>query len=177
MTKEEEFIEALKSNINVDRKSFPVVFQATVVDVGNNTCKIKTIDNDLELEDVQFSATEGNDNGFILIPKQGTNVLVGLIGDDENSLYLVSIDEIDAVKTTIGDQTFLITENGFELEMSSGKLTLKNNISDLKVILSDIVSMVSQITVSTGVGPSGTPLPPTVAQAQTLNTNINALFN
>ncbi len=177
MTPEERFLEALKSNVGKSKGTFSNVFQATVVAVGTSTCKVKTTDNDLELDDVLFTATEENENGFILIPKKKTNVLVGLIGDDENSLYLVAIDEIDQVKIKIGDQTFIIDSNGLNLEMTSGKLTLKNGASDLKDLLLDIVSMVKQITVSTGVGPSGTPLPPTLTQAQVLVTSINGLFN
>ena len=177
MTSEERFLEALKGNVTQPKNTFANVFQATVIEVGSATCKIKVTDNDLELEDVLFTATEENEQGFLLIPENNTNVLVGLIGDDENSLYLVAIDEINQVKIKIGDQTFVIDSNGLNLDMTSGKLTLKNGASDLKDLLLDIVSMVKQITVSTGVGPSGTPLPPTIAQASVLETSINGLFN
>lgn len=112
MTPEERFLEALKSNVGKSKGTFSNVFQATVVTVGTSTCKVKTTDNDLELEDVLFTATEENENGFILVPKKNTNVLVGLIGDDENSLYLVAIDELDQVKIKTGDTELIIDSNG-----------------------------------------------------------------
>ncbi len=176
MTKEEQFIQAIRGNVLV-KKTFPNAFQAKIKSIDGFKCTVTVTNNDMDLEDVLLTSTEDNDKGFVLIPKIGTNAIVGLIGDDENSLYLITVDEIDAVKIIIDNQELIVDNTGLNLSMTTGKLTLKNNISSVKGLLQDIVSMVKQITVSTGVGPSGTPLPPTIAQANIIEQNINALFN
>ncbi len=176
MTKEEQFIEALKGNIKNEGDSFPSIVQAVVIEANDTFCKVKLTDNDLELEEVMCSATEENANGFILIPKENTNVLIGTIGGDENSLYVVAMDEVQKVKLVIDGETLIIDKDGFNLELSSGKITIKNSISDLKQLLTDVVDMVIQLTVSTAVGASGTPLPPTITQANGIKNSINKLF-
>ncbi len=177
MTKEEQFIAALRGNIKSEGDGFPSVVQAVVVEAGDTFCKVKLTDNDLELEEVMFSATEENTNGFILIPRQETNVLIGTIGGDENSLYVVAMDEVQKVKLVIEGETLIIDKDGFNMELSNGKVTVKNSTSDLKQLLTDVVDMVMQLTVSTAVGESGTPLPPTITQANDFKNSINGLFN
>ncbi|MCP4123686.1 MAG: hypothetical protein GY751_18205 [Bacteroidetes bacterium] len=176
MTKEEQFIEALKSNVK-EGNEFPSIIQAVVVEAGDTFCKVKLTDNDLELEEVMYSATEENENGFILIPKENTNVLIGTIGGDENSLYILAMDEVQKVKLVIEGETLIIDKDGFNMELSNGKVTVKNSTSDLKQLLTDMVDMVMQLRVSTAVGASGTPLPPTITQANGIKNSINGLFN
>ncbi len=177
MTKEEQFIEALKSNVKEKSDAFPSEVQGIVVEAGDTFCKVKLTDNDLELEEVMYSATEENANGFILILKQDTNVLIGTIGGDENSLYIVAMDEVQKVKLVIEGEILTIDKDGFNMELSSGKVTVKNSTWDLKQPLTDMVDMVMQLTVSTAVGASGTPLPPTITQANGIKNSINGLFN
>ncbi len=177
MTKEEQFIAALKGNITNEGDGFPSVVQAVVVEAGDTFCKVKLTDSDLELEEVMYSATKENENGFILIPKENTNVLISTIGGDENSLYIVAMDEVQKVKLVIEEETLTIDKDGFNMELSSGKVTVKNSTSDLKQLLTDMVDMVMQLTVSTAVGASGTPLPPTITTANDIKNSINGLFN
>lgn len=49
------------------------------------------------------------------------------------------------------------------LEVTGGKASLKNDTADLKTLLNDILTTIKNLTVSTSMGPSGTPLPPTIA--------------
>ncbi len=176
MTKEEQFMEALRGNIKGRDDAFPSIIQAVVTEAGETFCKVKLTDNDLEIEEVLYTATEDNTNGFILIPKEGTNVLIGTIGGDENSLYLVAMDEVQKVHLVIEEEILTIDKEGFNIELSSGKITVKNSASDLKQLLTDIADMVKQITVSTAVGASGTPLPPTITKADGIKDSINELF-
>lgn len=112
MTREEQFIAALKGNISTKDDGFPPVVQAVVVEAGPSFCKVKLTDNDLELQDVMYSATADNKNGFILIPKENTNVLIGTIGGDENSLYIVAMDEVERVKLVMDTTTLVMDKEG-----------------------------------------------------------------
>ena len=174
MTKDEILIEAFRGNLKQD--NLPSIIQGVVAEVGENSCKVKLISNDLKLEDVLYTATQGNTNGFFSIPKEGTNVLIAPIGGDENSLYLLAMDEITQVRLVLEDETITIDKEGFKTELSKGKLIFKNENSDLKTLITDLVDMVTQLTLSTAVGPSGTPLPPTISKADEIKQSINGLF-
>ncbi len=176
MTTEERFVATIQDNLQKEKASFPSVVQGVVMEAGETFCKVKLTHNDLEVEEVLYSATEENAKGFILIPKEGTNVLVGTMGDDENSLYLVRMDEVAKVQVVIEEERITIDSTGINVEFSDGKVTVKNKNADLKTLMNDLVDMVTGLTVSTGVGPSGTPLPPTVMKAETIKDTIKALF-
>lgn len=176
MTGLEKFVDALKQNVSGKTKP-PGVVQGIALNVKENSCDVQLISNDLVLTDVLFSATDKEEGGFILIPKEKTSVLVGTIGDDENSLYLVSMDEIESVQIVIDKETFTMDKDGFRAILTTGKFTVKNQASDAKEILLDILSAVQNLTVSTPNGPSGTPLPPTILALQQLEIKINNLFD
>lgn len=176
MTKEELFIEALKSNINPADSDFPTVLPAVVIEVGETFCKVKLTHNDLEIEEVRYSATEDNNTGFVLVPAGKSKVLVSSISGDENNLHLLAIDEIEKVKLKIKEEQLTIDKSGFDLTLDGGKIQLKNSNSNLKELLNTMIDMITQLTVSTGVGPSGTPLPPTIKKANELKNNVKSLF-
>lgn len=140
MTKEEELIELLKGNILPKENGFKTVIQATVEEVGDTTCSVKLIDNDLILEDVLFSATEENELGLVLVPKKGTNALIGLIGDDENSLCLLKMDEIEEVKLTVGETKLNVSDELIKLnDGNNGGLVVSEEVADdLNSIKSDL---------------------------------------
>ncbi len=147
MTKEEQFIEALKSNVK-EGNEFPSIIQAVVEEAGDTFCKVKLTDNDLELEEVMYSATEENENGFILIPKENTNVLIGTIGGDENSLYIVAMDEVQKVKLVIENTTLTIDKDGTIFnEGNNGGLVISEKVTDeINALKQDINSLKQAIT-------------------------------
>lgn len=172
----EKFMDALKQNVEPTKK-LPTIVQGIAMNVKENSCDVKLTANDLVLPDVLFSATDKEEGGFILVPKEKTSVLVGTIGGDENSLYLVSMDEVSKVKIVIEDETFEMDKDGFRTVLKTGKMTFKNDTADLKAILKDILSAIENLTVSTSQGPSGTPLPPTILALGNIDTTITNLFN
>lgn len=176
MEKFEKFLDALKQNLK-GPKTPPSVVQGIALNVKDSSCDVKLTANDLILPDVLFSATDKEEGGFILKPKENTSVLVGMIGNDENSLYLVSMDEIESVKIKIDDELLTMDSTGIKAELKMGKITVKNQTVDAKQILLDLITMVRNLTVSTPNGPSGTPLPPTLLSATDLETKINQLFD
>lgn len=70
-----------------------------------------------------------------------------------------------------------IYQGSAALELSGGKATLKNGESSLKEVLTKILNTVKGLTVTTPVGPSGTPLPPTIAAVTECEQLVEKLFN
>lgn len=169
MIPEERFTEFIKHLAVKGRGDEAHMMQGKAENVSDTGCDVRlTGSDDLVLTAVQYTATDGNASGFRLVPVEGTNVLVDFMGNDINSPYLVAMDEIAKV---------LVLASGAELCIDeAGKVTLANSGASLKEIMEDMVSMVKQLTVSTGVGPSGTPLPPTITAAGQIEGKISALF-
>ena len=166
----------MRANIALAGQGAPVM-PGVVTESGERACKVKLRATDVEMEDVAYLATLENEKGFVLVPKVGCNVLVAPIGGDENSLHLVSVDEVEKVRLVLDTGTLTMDKHGMVTELSEGKFAFKNAGADLKTLLTDLVDMVAQLTVSTAQGPSGTPLPPTVAKANEIKRSINALLN
>ena len=160
MTNEEILLSALRQNILGDEaERLPALITGVVQSVGDTTCQVKLI-NDLVVTDVRYRATEEADKGWAVVPVVGTNCLISTIGGDLNRPYLVAMDQVSC----------------FDLMMEDGKLRLANSEASIRGILEEIIQLIEQLTVSTGTGPSGTPLPPTLQGASDLKNTIQQLF-
>ena len=172
MTREERLLDVLKQK----EKTLPAVVQGVVQEVGEQHCSVK-LTSDLILKAVRYKSTEDAVDGVAIIPKVGSNCLIGYIGNDENRVYLISADEITKVDVKIGKSANVtIDKDGVDVKMDKGKLKIENNENSLRTLMEDILDIVSKITVSTGTGPSGTPLPPTINAINQQKNNIKTLF-
>ena len=63
------------------------------------------------------------------------------------------------------------------IEISNGKMAIINGGTGLNELLTKIVDAIATLTVSTAVGPSGTPLPPTIEKTTELNSLLKQFFN
>jgi hypothetical protein len=75
-------------------------------------------------------------------------------------------------------KSFEIKQKGvrFLIDTTDGKFIIKNDKADLLTIFSDLSSLIKQLQVSTGTGPSGTPLPPTITALNKLETDFKNLL-
>lgn len=64
-----------------------------------------------------------------------------------------------------------------KVELKDGKVSIVNSGTGLNEILSLLVSTIEKLTVSTSMGPSGTPLPPTIQATTQLKQKLNQFFN
>ena len=172
MTREERLLDILKQK----EKTLPAAVHGVVEEVNESYCSVK-LASDLVLKAVRYTSTEGAVGGVVITPKLGSNCLIGYIGGDENRSYLISADEVTKVDVKIGKlANVTIDKDGVDVKMDKGKLKIENNENSLKTLLEDILSIISKITVSTGTGPSGTPLPPTIAAINQQKNDIKTLF-
>lgn len=128
-------------------------YRATVlsIDKAKSLCVVRVLQNEaLVLEDVSLRAVDDEQvNGFILYPVVGSAVLVSKI-EGQNNYYLEMVSEVEKVR----------------IESKSGE--------SIKAILEDLLDAITQLTVTTGVGPSGTPI--NALDFTNIKTRINQLF-
>lgn len=92
---------------------------------------------------------------------------------DENT----KVSQFGSTKTTIKADSWKVEQNNVSMELTGNKAILKNSTTDLKTILKDFSTVIKNLMVSTGVGPSGTPLPPTITALVQLEQKIDNLLN
>ena len=68
------------------------------VDEGQQTCNLQPLNGDAEIFDVKLKATlDGLENGMVVFPKVGSQVIVGLADGTETDAYLLLCSEFDKV--------------------------------------------------------------------------------
>ncbi|WP_297096370.1 hypothetical protein [uncultured Draconibacterium sp.] len=172
------------------------VFQATVKEVNEEefTCTV-IFDDELEYTDVRLrSVIDSEKQGFCFIPKQESLVQVGRIANSEQ-LFVALFSEVDKIILTTGNLeltvdadmielkkgeklSVLVTEEELTinadqsmLKQTAGGFTMVRSGEGLKKILQDLITAITQLTVPTGVGPSGVPI--NTAAFQAINNRLN----
>jgi hypothetical protein len=138
----------------------PVVIIPAVVTTVNdvdNTIAVEFSEGGT-IEDVRLKAVVKDGNQFILIPKVGSNVLVGKI-ENSDEYIIISVDEITEVNLIIGTVKYKVDETGF---------LFQKDTDTLKDALTLIVDAVKQIFVVEGNNVDY----PKLAQAQVKINNI-----
>jgi hypothetical protein len=141
-------------------------FDATVesVDEQTRTCEVKV--GNVFYQDVALYAVKKKElKGPCMIPKKGSRVLISRIGGS-NYFYVAMFSEVEKVLFTINEeQTLEATADKLEvvtgesrLRITDKGLTLMRGSAGLKKTLGDILDGIMAMTVTTGVGPSGTPI-------------------
>lgn len=160
-----------------------LVFQAIVTSVDEKefTCEVKR-DDAVGYFDVRLRGLVKPElKGFAFIPVVGSTVLVCRIGRS-NELFVCQYTEIDKVIFTSGDISLTCNQEKIEvlkgdklsllidtesitmkadqatIKAGTGGLTLTKGSSGLKKTLDDLLTAILALTVTTGVGPSGTPI-------------------
>lgn len=113
-------------------------------------------------------------NTLYILPTKETQVVCHL-EDGKNFVIgsLFSLDEPIPPKQS----DIHVKCGNLECAVDNDKLSLKNNLTSFKTLLKDVLTMVKNLTLSTSMGPSGTPLPPTIIEIERLNSDINNLLN
>lgn len=144
-----------------------------------------------EAECVVLQPTTGENNVFVL-PSAGTQVVCWLEAG-KNMVLGAVFSETEKVPETadpegefrqFGNSISELKEGKVSIkqgeavfELAGEKATLKNTETDLKTILNELSAALKGLTVSTAMGPSGTPLPPTIQAATKIEQLISKLFN
>ena len=164
---------------------------------------VKTVDPGKGMILVEFAQMETEANCSVLVPTTGDNAVFHLpavgtqvvcwLESGKNLALGCVFSEADPVpggvdantevrqygKTimTAKDDTWKVEQDKVSIEFKGNKASLKNDSTGLKTILKDLFTAIKTLTVSTGVGPSGTPLPPTIQKVTQLEQKTDQLFN
>lgn len=142
--------------------------QAIVTKVEDFTISAKI--GELEIDNILLkSQIENNDNFMVQRPKVGSPVTLLSVDGTLNSLQVVKINEVEE---------FEYHHNGLMVKMDGkdGKLIVKNETVNLYQLMSDLATIVKQLKVYTAVGPSGTPLPDTIARVSQFEQDFKKLL-
>ncbi len=159
-------VKKLLRNVVGTQNNLPL--PAEVVSVEGDHCSVKI--NGLVLTEVKLKATLGaGENQLLVTPKVGSNVLLMSLTGELDNLTVIKIDEPESIQ---------FTQNGldFLLDGKDGKVAIQNEEISLADLFGELKTLVENLTVSTAVGPSGTPLPPTIQALADFKTNVDKLI-
>jgi len=138
-----------------------------VVSVGDDTCAIKA--DGLEIPNVKLKSSVGGEHYLIQFPKVGTQATCISLDGTFANLKLLSCDEVAKVE---------YKQDGLEVlaDSTDGKVKLKNANVSLKDIMDDLANTLLNLKVYTPTGPSGTPLPDSIASINQFSQKINQIL-
>jgi hypothetical protein len=126
------------------------VFPATVASVDEENNTIDVVDAyDSEFFNVRLKASINNEaSRVIMIPEIESTVLVGLIGNNENALYLVKPSAVNKLYADIAGTTIQIDADGVIInEAENGPVlisqSLINDLNSVKQDLNDLKTVFS----------------------------------
>lgn len=121
-----------------------------------------------------LQSTTGANRSFVM-PSVGTQVVCWLESGKNIALGAVFSDEEPVPSEADNDGGFAQFDK-ISFRLKNNKASLKNDEADFKTILKEILKTIKTLTVSTPVGPSGTPLPPTIQAATKCEELIDKLL-
>lgn len=134
--------EDLRKSLKEFNKPETQVFTATVTKINEAKKTVDVVDVDgLDFFDVRLSAAEDDTKSVLLIPKVGSSVLVAMIGNTVNALFVAMTNEVEKITGEIDDTKFKIDRSGYQVIKGS---------QNLKVVLNDLIDEVNKIIVVNG---------------------------
>lgn len=147
--------------------NFPIT--AEVVSVTDKVCSVK-IQTGLVLSDVRLSATNEGNNGLLIKPKVGSDVLIFSQTGELSGMVVLKVNEVDELSYKVDDFEVVLTA-------SDKKVTIKKagaNVGQLVGSLIDTVKAAQVIVPGAG---TGTIDPATQTALTNIKTQFNSILN
>ncbi len=143
--------------------------KGVVKSIEGDACSV-VINEKLVVTDVKLKATlNESENGFKIVPKTGSKVLIISLTGELDNLSVIKVDEVEKIEYRQDGLEFLF-------DSTDKKVMIKNNEVSLVDVFSDLSTLLKQFKVSTPAGPSGMVLPITIAAIEQLETRFNQLL-
>lgn len=157
-----------------------VICTVESVDRSMYQCDLLPVDGSAKIIGARLTATAGENNTIVLIPTEGSYVIVSQIND--NDAWIAMCTEVDEVivanhtDISVINEGDITVENGGDVIMNAGKqAVLKNAQTTLKDILNDLNEALQNAVIMTPAGP-GNFDPATVTKFVQVDTLVNQLF-
>lgn len=172
----------------------PQTFIATVTKVDKEDKTIEVVDTDgFDFNNVRLTSVINESNKVVQYPKEETTVLVSRIGDNDTTLFVSAISEVESIEGDIEDVHFHIDKQGYLLEkgednvcfliqdegysIKRGEESLKEVLNEWQAEFGKLCDEINKIVVSIGVTPNIgaiTQIKQTVTS--TLNQKLNTIL-
>ena len=187
----------LKDNFD---KSPVQVWPAIVKSIQGTNCTVDIPNMDLtDVPDVNLRADDEASEGVLLVPRVGSVVYVGAVENAVDNLFVCLVSEVDSVEVRMGtslvtidkdqihavrdkceiilSEEAVIKQDTTVIELSSGKVSIKNAGFSLKGLFDDLTSLLQtfQVTCASPGAPSA-PFPASVTQVTQLATKVSQLL-
>lgn len=135
--------ESVKRALQEFKKADFQTFPATVTAVNLTEKTIEAIDVEgFEFFDVRLKASIDTSENFItVVPKIGSTILLTMVANDLNTLFVSMINEPEIIEGAIGTTTFKVSDEGYELNRGD---------ENLKEVLNDYIDELNKIIVVNG---------------------------
>lgn len=174
----------IKEGIRTLTETPPVIISGTVVsgsvNFGEGTMSVLPNNDGEPIENVLLNPVTGDTNGFLLIPAEGSNVVIGCV-DGPGEWVLLKASRISRAMITIEDVKYLMDssqvsiQNGStELNVSDSLFKMNTSAESLYQLLKDCFTYIAALTVTTSTGASSVPV--NVADFNLLITRLDNLL-
>jgi hypothetical protein len=166
MNEIDRFVDTLTRKVDGIRQAQLRFAVCKTVDWGDKTMSAVGVSDDVPYEGVQLGF------GFADIkPAAGSVCLIGVLEGKEALTFLINAECVERMEITVKNET-KITLGKVEIEASpAGLLSVKNGKYSLRTAFDDLLTAINALTVTTGTGPSGTPI--NFAQFDAVKSNLN----
>jgi hypothetical protein len=148
---------------------------------GSYTVSVRLSDGVAVIESVLLNATTSDSTGMIIVPADGSNVIIGCI-DDSGIYTLLRSGQIEkmiiktgSVHCEIAGNTIILKNGGVVLNISDALFKLNTTSESLFALLNDLLTALTLITVTTAGAVSG--LPNNAASFTSLQTRLSNLLS
>jgi hypothetical protein len=150
------------------------------VDINANTFSLQPSYEGEPIMGVMLTSVSDDDNGVVLVPKNGSNVIVGSV-DGPGQWTLLKANALEKVVVKVGEVNCEISGSGIKLHSGNTMVDIGSLIKigtaseSLFGLLNDLLTAIMALTVTTSTGPSSVPVNLTSFSA--LSTRLSNLLS
>lgn len=164
MDRKVELKRRLRDLVNAQR-NHPLHGRVTAV--NGDTCSV--LIGGLELSNIRLKSTTGGDNRLLITPKIGTDVTLLSSDGTIDNLSVIIVDRI--AKLELKEADFRL-----EIDCEAKKLGFGNSETNIYQLMDDLQQLLKQLKVHTPSGPSGTPLPDSIARIEQFESDFKKIL-
>lgn len=156
------------------------IFAARVAEVDGRQCSVIPLGGheDATVMNVRLNGEPLGEKGLLITPVKDSVVLVGRLSEHDHAVLMYSeIEKIELLMEDFQveiDQGIRVEAGSAEMVQDADGFVFKTSDESLKAWLERLVDAIGQITVPTGVGPSGMPV--NAANFSMLKTDLSKLL-